>query len=41
MENVLGLASKPIWQEFVGGLKDAGYFTFAGIVELGSTSGDH
>jgi DNA (cytosine-5)-methyltransferase 1 len=25
MENVLGLAAKPIWKEFVGGLSDAGY----------------
>lgn len=25
MENVFGLAAKPIWNEFVGGLKDDGY----------------
>jgi len=25
MENVCGLAAKPIWREFVGGLRDAGY----------------
>ena len=25
MENVRGLAAKPIWKEFVGGLQDAGY----------------
>lgn len=25
MENVRGLAAKPIWMEFVGGLRDAGY----------------
>jgi len=25
MENVVGLAAKPIWKEFVGGLRDTGY----------------